>query len=241
MAVYAGVDTFWQAKRGIVQDGLVLNLDAGVRESYNGGDTWYDLSGNGNHGTLKNGPTFSDANGGNIVFDGTDDYVNINHSSTTNITGSITVSMLAKSNWTSSTGWNRYWSGVSKYDQFILGPNVNGKMAFLIHSGTWYPTNYNQSIWGQTNINPKEYHYYVGTYNEQTGILSLHVDGMQQYSSNIGIKTLSSDPNSFTIAKRDFSNDFLNSEIAKVEIYNRALTPQEIQQNFNVTRKRFGI
>ena len=29
MAIQAGEDTFYQAKRGIVQDGLVLNLDAG--------------------------------------------------------------------------------------------------------------------------------------------------------------------------------------------------------------------
>ena len=60
----------------IVTNGLVLALDAANRKSYPGtGTTWTDISGNGNSGTLVNGPTYSSANGGSIVFDGTNDYV----------------------------------------------------------------------------------------------------------------------------------------------------------------------
>ena len=61
----------------IVTDGLVLNLDAGFLPSYPGtGSSWYDLGGSGNNGTLENGPTFNSGNGGSIVFDGTNDWVN---------------------------------------------------------------------------------------------------------------------------------------------------------------------
>jgi hypothetical protein len=57
----------------IVTSGLVLALDAADRNSYPGsGTTWTDVSGNGNNGTLTNGPTFSN---NSIVFDGVDDYV----------------------------------------------------------------------------------------------------------------------------------------------------------------------
>ena len=60
----------------IVTDGLVLCLDAANKRSYPGsGTTWTDKVG-GNNGTLINGPTFSSDNGGVIVFDGSDDYVN---------------------------------------------------------------------------------------------------------------------------------------------------------------------
>ena len=56
----------------IVKDGLVLALDAGNTKSYPGsGTSWSDLSGQGNTGTLTNGPTYSSADGGSIVFDGT--------------------------------------------------------------------------------------------------------------------------------------------------------------------------
>ena len=60
----------------IVTNGLVLALDAADRNSYvSGSTTWNDLSGNAYNGTLTNVPTYSIANGGNITFDGSNDYI----------------------------------------------------------------------------------------------------------------------------------------------------------------------
>jgi hypothetical protein len=42
MGLSYGTTTLHQATKGIVQDGLVLNLDAGVRDSYDSGTTWRD-------------------------------------------------------------------------------------------------------------------------------------------------------------------------------------------------------
>ena len=65
----------------IAESGLVLALDAGNLKSYPGsGTTWTDLSGGGNTGTLTNGPTYSSANGGSLVFDGTNDYISLSSS-----------------------------------------------------------------------------------------------------------------------------------------------------------------
>ena len=78
----------------IARDGLVLYLDAGSPNSYQGsGTTWRDISKfYQNNGTLTNGPTFSSANGGSIVFDGVDDYVGIpNNSSINPNSGSFTI------------------------------------------------------------------------------------------------------------------------------------------------------
>ena len=59
----------------IIEDGLVLCLDAASKRSYPGtGTVWTDLKG-GNNGTLTNGPTFDAGNGGSIVFDGSNDQV----------------------------------------------------------------------------------------------------------------------------------------------------------------------
>ena len=61
----------------IIQDGLVLCLDAASIRSYpKSGTTWSDLAGS-NNGTLTNGPTFSSNNGGSVVLDGTNDYVHL--------------------------------------------------------------------------------------------------------------------------------------------------------------------
>jgi hypothetical protein len=60
----------------VVKNGLVLYLDAANSKSYvSGSNTWFDLSGNNNSGSLTNGPTFSSDVKGNMVFDGTNDHV----------------------------------------------------------------------------------------------------------------------------------------------------------------------
>ncbi len=52
----------------IIEKGLVLCLDAGNKKSYPGsGTVWRDLI-TSNNGALTNGPTYSSANGGSIVF-----------------------------------------------------------------------------------------------------------------------------------------------------------------------------
>ena len=77
MGLAHGVTTEFQATKGIVQDGLTLNLDMGVHNSYGGtGTTWFDLSNTGN-GTLNNSPVFSKTKGGVITFDATDDTVTL--------------------------------------------------------------------------------------------------------------------------------------------------------------------
>jgi uncharacterized delta-60 repeat protein len=87
----------------IVTDGLVLALDAANPKSYPGsGTTWTDLSGNGNTGTLTNGPTYSSANGGSIAFDGVDDY------------SALT------SNYTLSAGWTLSFWGNPIFDSTVF-------------------------------------------------------------------------------------------------------------------------
>ena len=87
MGVAYGINPTWAAQtdagrihiatKGVVQDGLVLNLDAGASTSYPGsGTNWSDLSGNGNNGTLVNGVGYVGTNGGALVFDGTNMGVN---------------------------------------------------------------------------------------------------------------------------------------------------------------------
>ena len=80
----------------IHDNSLVLSLDASNQKSYIGsGTSWLDISYNGNNGTLTNGPTFNSNNGGFIVFDGTNDYVDCGYA--TNVrTNSITYAVWIK-------------------------------------------------------------------------------------------------------------------------------------------------
>ena len=98
----------------IVTDGLVLCLDAAIGKSYPGsGTSWTDLSGNGNNGTLVNGPTFSSANGGSIVLDGVNDYIS---------TTSISISTFTYEGWL----YNNLTGGSTNYGYFFSGSDCIG-------------------------------------------------------------------------------------------------------------------
>jgi uncharacterized delta-60 repeat protein len=88
-------------------NGLVLCLDAANSKSYPGsGTTWTDLSGNGNNGTLTNGPTFDSDNLGSLVFDGVDDYSELT------------------SNYTLSAGWTLSFWGNPIFDSTVPANTV---------------------------------------------------------------------------------------------------------------------
>lgn len=222
----------------LARNGLVLHLDAANPKSYPGsGNNWYDLN-KVNNGILINSPVKSSNGNGSFELDGVNNYISIDADDSTNLTGSFTVSMLCKSN---SGGWSAYWAGVSKYNQFILGPTGNnGKMAFLVHSGNWYPTNYNTtSVWKQTDIDPTDYHLYTGVYDKTAGYSYLYIDDRLECSFNIGSLTLTDDPNGFVIGKRDVSTHYLKMSLLDVKLYNKALSHGEIKQNFQALRGRY--
>ena len=108
---------FYRAPQ-IVTNGLVMYLDAANPKSYpTTGTAWYDRSGNGNTGTLTNGPTFNSGNNGSIVFDGIDDYVSL--SSSPNLTNPLTICGFINT------------SIVSGVNQVIYGPLANGSDNWL--------------------------------------------------------------------------------------------------------------
>ena len=102
----------------IVENGLVLCLDAANKLSYRGtGTTWTDLSGNNNNVTLTNGPTFNAGNQGSIVFDGVDDYANFY---APNLSSVAVIEIWAKISNTISYGMMFGWSS---YDVFYNAGN----------------------------------------------------------------------------------------------------------------------
>lgn len=225
----------------IVTNGLILALDAADRKSYPGSDTvWNDLSGNNNHGTLINGPTFNSANGGNIVFDGTNDYVNIPNNSI------FSVQNFTISAWVKFSAFGTYnqifvkpqngppW--VNPYLSWMLRITNNNLFEFSIGSSTtYYGSNYTYTFSTGTFYN------LIGKY-DGTNLIS--------YINNSSVKTTavsatinySTDP-VFIGAGYGSSpvGEFLNGNVYLINMYNRALSDSEILQNFNAQRGRFGI
>ena len=220
----------------IVTNGLVLALDAANNKSYPGsGTSWNDLSGNSNTGTLTNGPTFSNANGGIIVLDGTNDY--IIDSSTTNIpTGSSsrTIQMWIYPRTDTCPLVQLGMSGNQVYIMsffnsagtlylFTDGVNVANNIIF---SGSNLPTlnAWNHMTFGNSGQN---WFYYLNGVPKLLGTWSVTLNTVGQ---------------KYVIGYRD--DVFVgttNGNISQTFVYNRALNENEILQNYNATAVRFGL
>jgi hypothetical protein len=219
----------------IVTDGLVLCLDAADRNSYPGtGSTWGDLSGNGNNGTFgasTAAPTFSSSNGGCIVFDGSNDYVSTSFA--INGTNSFTACCWFKLN-TVVKNWH---SIVDAYKD-----SIDRNFQLWVHN------------------NSKLYIYHLGTAHSGDGLLAINTwyNAVFSYSgSGNGILYL----NNFVLnasipkgagtggninvnigARTDLnSSSHTDGNIAQFSIYNRALSANEVRQNFEATKGRFGL
>jgi len=230
----------------IVTDGLALCLDAANPKSYPGsGNTWFDLSGNGNDGTLENGATFDSGNNGSIVFDGVDDYGTTNNTPDELIGDpDFTLSMWVKrlSNETTNTG---IWG---------LGGNSTNQGI-----NSWWQNNSNEitiDTWGQATFTSGETYplnqWVFVTWQKISGIMirdnCILWKNLNKFTGND--LTILRDENvapninnlGFSLARISTSyNKPVNFSIAFSVIYNRILSSEEIQQNYNATKSRFGL
>jgi hypothetical protein len=217
---------------GIVTDGLVLWLDAGITPSYPGsGNTWSDLSGNNYNGTLTNGPTYSSSNGGSIFFDGWNDYVNLPYTLLSG-TGNFSVSVWLKSS-ASTVGGNVFGNYPAGNLEIFYGTRYIGMWLnnFSTYLGTapWnttlpeFTTNFTQIVALRKNTNETEF--YINGVLAKTGLSS----------STIG------SVNDFRMATNTSGSETFIGDISQVSVYNRALSAAEILQNYNAQKARFGL
>jgi hypothetical protein len=213
----------------IITDGLVLYLDAANTRSYPGsGTVWTDLSRVGNNGTLTNGPTFNSANGGSIVFDGSNDNISTNYNSQLT---NFTVCVWFKTSDSSNPGAARiidknYISG------FWIGKNSTGA------SNSWGGGVLESSPpYGRyITLTDGQWHFLVSTRLGTTH--TIYGDGITNSTSGTVSSTALS-TTSLTIAGG--AAQVFKGNIAQTSIYNRALSTTEILQNYNATKTRFGL
>jgi len=213
----------------IVEDGLVLALDAANKKSYPGsGTTWTDLVGS-NDSTLTNGPTFDSGNGGSIAFDGTNDSVIVSNISTNDFSGEATLLcwLACNSNtpstnqtgifgWGSSSGRSHYpWTNGSAYFDTFRDARVDN----ISLSSLDRTTPHLLAITTKSGANWRLYQNttLVKTANAESTIVwdnaTIGANGNEQYR---------------------FQGKFF-----VFSLYNRELSASEITQNYNATKNRF--
>jgi len=199
---------------------------------------WYDLSGNGYNGTLTNGPTSNVSNKGNILFDGTDDYVSITANSNTRLQNNYqTLSFFV---YITSLGPN------ACAFLYAVGGNANGvSIGWLTDSVRFFISN------GASNLNyPVSMTNALNTWMNITCIIDNVNRTMTAYKNGSLVGTSSqwsafTPPSSaVTIGNNSMTGntgDFIKGRIANVQVYNRSLTATEISQNYESDKTRFGL
>jgi len=219
----------------IVTDGLVFCLDAANKRSYPGsGTTWYDKVG-GNDGTLTNGPTFSSDNGGGIEFDGTNDWITMSSSA------SDSYSDLTASTWVYPEFSSR------TYGRTIVAYTLScDNQRFALEYGR--TANRFDCLCGNKLVYSgalSNYNWYnvvsTSTYNGSIYTHTLYINGQ---FSNSGTSTQAPGGGKFYIGWYANCSPLNNStwlgKISTVSIYNRALSAQEVLQNYEATKGRYA-
>ena len=217
----------------IVTDGLVLCLDAANSKSIvSGSTTWTDLSRSNNNGTLRNGPTFDSGSGGSIVFNGSTDYVSVsNNINPTNITLDFFYKTSVNSFYEYLVSNSRDCCGTYNGYGLVI---FDGTPRFLIWNSTA------STVLGNP-VTLNQIHHISATY-----------DGIQQklYQNGVLVNTLNTtlgigNPPSYNLvigALGYIPGTYnITGNIYTSKIYNRALSSQEVLQNYNATKGRFGL
>ena len=240
MGIAYGTTTLHQATKGIVQDGLIFNLDFGTKDSYSTGSSCYDIK-KGNVGTINNSPTFSKAKGGGFLFDGTNEVIRFTGPGT-GFYGSDEFSVCVWAYPTFINGETTFVRSVSQYysaSNWDLGPTLWGGGRLTLQAGGTSGSD----VVGSTIMSANNWYY---------ACMSRGSSGVNLYlNNNLEASNQSWNPSSqrsgydsyleIGPAGAYYYADAYQGIISCVQVYNRALTSDEVARNFNATRHRFGI
>jgi hypothetical protein len=217
----------------IVTNGLMVYLDAANTRSYPGtGNTWYDLIGNRNF-TLQNNPSFiANSAGGSIGFTAASQHYASSGASLPLMTR-FTVEV-----WHYYTGNNsglypsivaEGYPGSTNQINYVLG-GVDG-LTIGFYNGAW-------NISSAYTLTAGNWYHLVGNFDGAN--LRLYVNGVNQVTTaNTGTPTVNT--GGIRLMRRWDYDEYWGGHLSTVKIYNRALTSQEILQNYNATKGRFGL
>lgn len=228
-------------KENIVTDGLLLHYDMSNYQSAPfTGTVIYDLAGTGNTGTLVNGPTYSSSSGGILSFDGTNDYLDCNLDFGFDTTVSATLSLWLKTTNLVQRGGILGKAGSSNWE-WTLSQGIDSSDIFF-----WY-----WKVDSNVNLSISISNFFESNVWKKVDLVWSHTSNRLTIYRN-GIGVTSSTPASSSFQNRNssiflgytynlFASNYWDGQVGLLSIYNRALTADEVLQNYNASKTRFGI
>ena len=221
-----------------VKDGLVLYYDfKGMKNSDVTKGVAKDLTKNILNGSLKNF-NYTEASGykDGLLLDGVDDYVEtLKNNAINNLTYTLSVELLFEikksdntvlylvSNSESSTGASGFTIGYFGDSQGQVG---------LFYRGIRF--------WSTRNLELNK-KYFLQVTVDESGNMKLFINGKLDKTTTSSIHSTRPSLNLFFGKAAFYNSPFTNFNIGDFKIYNRALTDQEVQHNYNLEKERWGL
>lgn len=206
-----------------VTNGLILHLDAGFTPSFSRtGASWYDLGPNGSIGSLKNTPGFDPANNGSLVFDGSDDYVDMGSLSIINGISSFSFSIAFNST------QDKSYVG-------LFGEGYGPSYTLELHNGflRWWVGGNTKDTIGKYNDGK----WYICTITQTSNIYKCYINGNLVLDTTQTPLTLGT--GNFAIASWNNISYTYAGKISLFQIYNKVLSANEVLQNYQSILPRF--
>lgn len=211
----------------VVMDGLVFHIDTANPRSYAGSGLTINGLASGIGATLINGVGFTSVNSGSFVFDGTNDYINIPRTGLVYGSGPKTLMAWAK--------LSSYVDGVQVIASYGSGPNAT--FFISVYRLTGQSGGYNNDLFGGT-VTLNTWFHICNVYDGTTAYLYFNGALMTSGAKPWNVTSTTYDGK---IGAQIEPQQYFNGNISQVQLYNRALSPQEIQQNYAAIRGRYGI
>ena len=220
----------------IVTDGLVLCLDAANSKSYPGtGTTWTDLSGNGYVGNFVGGISYDNSNAGTLDFNGSNGYIELN-SFSSSLTGSMTFSSWVKSAYTNPTSRGEVLLSAHNNTANRLRWQIHSTFIFLSDITDGGDTTFSHSA-----LTPNTWHHYALRIDASSNVITLFLDGTVIATDIFVGWGTGIDRVSIGQEWDSTPSEHLNGLVSNFQAYNRTLSNQEIQQNFQAMRGRYAL
>ena len=230
----------------IVSDNLIFYYDAANPRCYAGTGLTADSLLPGLKGSLLNGVGFSTSNSGTFIFDGSNDYIDVDDFNFDFSKGLTICSFCYPTN---ATNWARIIDfGLGQQNDNIIFSRLTATNNFFleVRSGTASPQSLVSSTGNQFVANA--FHFLSGVVDGGTPgsgtTARLYYNGSLISSTPTGSIVVPNTINrtSNYIARSNWAADsYYTGYIYSVLIYNRALSDAEIRQNYNATKGRYGL
>ena len=229
----------------------IINLDAGDRRSASSNivTKWTDLTYNNYNGILVNGAIFNSSNQGCISCNGGSAYVEIENSDKIKLGAeNFTIEYWVKKKVTTvGAVWNGVW-GVNKW---VLGAASVGMNEWSLGLGDLNVDQFQFNVEvGATIYGTNPYPLSINQWYQAVGIrkgekLQLYVNGIlrQEYTHPFFNQNSIINHSGKKIRIHNSYLDFFhtNADVAVLKFYKKALSKEEVRDNFNNLRGRFGI